>query len=71
VPKALNDPMTGAELKAAIAALGFNQSSFGRATGIPARTVRSWVLGEYSVPKYIATLVRVMARAKIKPAQLP
>jgi DNA-binding transcriptional regulator YiaG len=71
MPKPLNEPMDGAALDAAITKLGFNQSSFGRALSIAPRTVRSWVLGEYAVPIHIATLVRVMAKAKITPEQMP
>lgn len=67
----LNGPMTGSQLDAAITAMGFNQSSFGRGIGRPARTIRSWVLEEYPVPTHIATLVRALQRAKIKPEELP
>jgi hypothetical protein len=66
----LNSLMTGAQLDAAITELGFNQSSFGRGLKVAPRTVRSWVLGEYSVPTHIAVLVRAMKRAKIKPEEL-
>jgi DNA-binding transcriptional regulator YiaG len=72
MPKSpLNATMTGEQLDAALAALGFNQSSFARGIGSVPRTVRSWVLGEYAVPTHIATLVRLMQRAKVKPAELP
>ena len=66
----LNAFMNGPQLDAAITELGFNQSSFARALKIAPRTVRSWVLGEYSVPTHIALLVRVMRKAKVKPEQL-
>ncbi|MET4628415.1 DNA-binding transcriptional regulator YiaG [Bradyrhizobium sp. I1.8.5] len=67
----LNAPMTGAQLDAALIALGFNQSSFARAIGSAPRSVRSWVLGEYVVPTHIAMLVRLMKRANVKPEELP
>ncbi|QOG21364.1 hypothetical protein [Bradyrhizobium sp. SEMIA] len=67
----LNAKMSGEQLNATLIAIGFNQSSFARGLGTNARTVRSWVLGEYPVPTHIAALVRLMLQAKVTPDQLP
>ncbi|MBR0802856.1 hypothetical protein JQ636_04830 [Bradyrhizobium japonicum] len=71
---ALNAPMSGAELDAALVKIfGDNrQSAFARAIGSTSRTVRSWIAETYGpVPTHIAILVRLMLQAKVTPEQLP
>lgn len=53
-------PMTGTELRVAIAALGLNQEGFGQTFRIPKRTLARYLSGSGQVPDQLAMLVRIM-----------
>jgi len=62
--------MTPDELRAAVdldGKLKISQEGFGRLVGVRGRTVRSWLSGEFPVPKVVALLVRLMLKTKTMP----
>lgn len=65
--------MSGDALKASLEKLYgsvYCQSPFARLIDVGDRTVRSWISGEYPVPKSIAMLVNLMLKTKTKPDEL-
>jgi hypothetical protein len=63
--------MTPTQYKAAIKSLGLSQERAGDWLGIGRRTSQSYALGEYSVPEPIAKLLRLCARLKLSPDDVP
>jgi DNA-binding transcriptional regulator YiaG len=68
--KPADSAMTGAHLQAALDKIGLTQMGFSRFIGVGGRTVRSWISGEYPVPKTVALLVNLMVKTKSKPEEM-
>jgi DNA-binding transcriptional regulator YiaG len=65
--------MTGAKFKASIEKIYGTevcQSAFARLIDVGDRTVRTWISGQYAVPKVVALLVNLMLKTKTKPEDL-
>ena len=62
--------MNGAELQAALDALGLNQSSVSRLLEIAPRRVRYWIADDRPVPTEVAMLLNLMLDKDVKPEQL-
>jgi hypothetical protein len=60
-------PMTPAQYKAAIKALGLSQERAGDWLGIGRRTSQGYALGEYPVPEPVAKLLRLCVKMKLNP----
>ncbi len=57
--------MTAKQFQAAIDRLGLSQVGAARLVGADPRTARRWALGERSVPKSVAIILRLMLAGKI------
>jgi hypothetical protein len=55
-------PMSGAELMAALVAIGTNQRRFARFAGLSDRNVNRWATDKLEVPQSVAVLVALMMR---------
>jgi DNA-binding transcriptional regulator YiaG len=63
-------PMTGAHLQTALDKIGLTQMGFSRFIGVGGRTVRSWISGEFPVPKTVELLVNLMVKTKTRPEEI-
>jgi DNA-binding transcriptional regulator YiaG len=68
--KATDSTMTGDAFKAALENIGISQMGFSRLIDVGGRTVRSWISGQFPVPKVVALLVNLMLKTKTAPDDL-
>jgi DNA-binding transcriptional regulator YiaG len=68
--KLADSAMTGPHLQTALDKIGLTQMGFSRFIGVGGRTVRSWISGEYPVPKTVALLVGLMVKTRTKPEDM-
>lgn len=71
--KPADSAMTGDAFKAALEKIYGTpqcQSAFARLIGVGGRTVRSWISGEFAVPKTVSLFVNLMLKTKTKPEDL-
>lgn len=63
----MGKPMTAAQLRKALDTLGLSQLSAAKFFGVNPRTMRAYVLGEYTVPDLMAQFARGMVERGISP----
>lgn len=62
--------MTSSDYRAALDALGLNQSAAARLLGVNVSTSQRWIAGDRSVPEPAARFLRFLVAANISPERV-